>query len=122
MFFISWSSNSGNCGAHCFFMFRLLILCHLLLSFKISDSIEVGLVITLARLSTSIFLPTTYMFIWKLFPELLEFLLFMLRLQPLSTNLIVFFLHSFWIGTIGYCLRVNVTEHMQVPFSVSQGR
>ena len=62
-------------------MFRLLILCHLLLSFKISDSVEVGPVITLARLSTSIFLPT---FIWKLFPELLEFLLFMLRLQPLS--------------------------------------
>ena len=61
---------------------------HLLLSFKISDSVEVGPVITLARLS--IFLPTTYMFIWKLFPELLEFLLFMLRHQPLSTNLLFF--------------------------------
>ena len=106
-------------------MFRLLTVSHLLLSFKILDSVEVGPVITLARLS--IFLLTTYMFIWKLFPKLLEFLLFMLRLQPVDKSvavlkLIVFFLHSFWIGTIGYCLRVNVTEHMQVPFSVTQSR
>ena len=93
----------GTCGARSLFFFFFhvppstvvaLTASHLLLSFKTSDSVLVD-----PCLYFYLYILLT-MFIWKLFPELLEFLLSMLRLLLVDKSLtvlelVVLFLRSF---------------------------